>query len=51
MSFSVFEAGLGLVFLAGLAILLRATLKGGKQIGTLWDKREEHKRARESRRS
>lgn len=49
MSFSVLEAGLGLVILLALGVFVRASLKGGKQLGALWDRREEHRRARESR--
>jgi hypothetical protein len=40
---------LWLVVIAGVLLFLRATLKGGKQLGAFWDKREEHRRARESR--
>ena len=49
MSLSVLEAVLGLVILLALGMLVRASLKGGRQLGALWDRREEHKRARESR--
>lgn len=49
MSFPLLEAGLGLVILLALGIFVRASLKGGRQLGALWDRREEHKRARESR--
>jgi hypothetical protein len=49
MSASTLQILLFVVLIAGVVLFLRASLKGGRQLGAFWDRREEHKRARESR--
>lgn len=49
MSASTLQIVLFVVLIAGVVLFLRASLKGGKQLGAFWDRREVHKRERDSR--
>jgi hypothetical protein len=44
MSISIVELVLYAVLVAGIGLFLRATLRGGKQLGGLWDRRTQQRR-------